>query len=386
MTILAWLLAGPAGLLTLAFTVEVLVGLRGSGGRTPDHPFDGAATIVVPAHDEAAGIAATVNTLRAAAGASANILVVADNCSDDTATLASAAGVEVIVRHDEHRRGKGFALAFARDHLAQDPPDVVAVVDADCELDGRSLRALLARGQEGPVQAVYLLRANPEAGAMVQASTFAFLIKNLVRQRGLARLSGRVHLTGTGMAFPWSLFATLPLATDDLVEDLSLGLHLSERGIYPALVSEATVWSAASAPSATLQQRERWEGGFLATSLGKGMPMLIAAMGKFDIRGVWAAVSLCIPPLALMMLIDLAVGALAAALYLFGASPYPAIFVGGSVVAAGTAVALAWLTIGRAFLTPAAALRIPLYLFWKLPLYLKLLRGKPTQWQRTDRG
>ena len=385
MTVLAWLLAAPVGFLTLAFTVEVLVGLRASR-RDPALPFDGAATIVVPAHDEAAGITATVEKLRAAAGASANILVVADNCSDGTALLASDAGADVIVRHDQERRGKGFALAFARDHLVQDPPDVVVVVDADCELDSRSLRALLARGRQGPAQAVYLLQANPKAGAMVQASTFAFMIRNLVRQRGLARLSGRVHLTGTGMAFLWPLFATLPLATDDLVEDLSLGLHLSGQGLYPTLVSDATVWSAASAPSATLQQRERWEGGFLATSLGQGVPMLAGALGKLDARGVWAAINLCIPPLALMILTDLAVGATTAALHLLGASPSPAIFVGGSVVAAGAAVSLAWMTVGRSFLTPAAALRIPLYLAWKLPLYLKLLRGKPAQWQRTDRG
>lgn len=385
MTGLAWLLAAPAGFLTLAFALEVLVGLRrGKPAVLPD--FEGSATIVVPAHDEAAGITATVRTLLRVAEGSVRILVVADNCRDDTASLAATAGADVIVRRDEGRRGKGFALAFARDHLASAPPQVVAVIDADCELDSRSLRALLARGQEGPVQAVYLLRSDPGAGAMVQASTFAFMIRNLVRQRGLARLSGRVHLTGTGMAFPWPLFATLPLATDNLVEDLGLGLHLSAQGRYPVLASDATVWSAASAPSATLQQRERWEGGFLATSLGQGVPMLATALGKLDLRGVWAALSLCIPPLALMILIDLAVGALAAVLYLFGASPLPALFVAGSVGAAGAAVTLAWLTAGRSFLTPAAAVRMPLYLLWKVPLYLKLLRGKPAQWLRTDRG
>ena len=47
---------------------------------------------------------------------------------------------------------------------------------------------------------------------MVQLSSFAFLVKNLVRQRGLQRIAGKVHLTGTGMALPWRLFDQADLA------------------------------------------------------------------------------------------------------------------------------------------------------------------------------
>lgn len=65
--------------------------------------------------------------------------MVADNCTDDTARLASAAGAEVIERHDALLRGKGYALDFGVRHLAQQPPDVVIVVDADCQVaEGQS--------------------------------------------------------------------------------------------------------------------------------------------------------------------------------------------------------------------------------------------------------
>ena len=70
----------------------------------------------------------------------------------------------------------------------------------------------------------------------MQISNFAFMIKNLVRQRGLERLAGRVHLTGSGMAFPWSTFAEANLGGANIVEDLALGIKLAEGGGGPMLV------------------------------------------------------------------------------------------------------------------------------------------------------
>ena len=80
--------------------------------------------------------------------------------SDDTAACVRAAGCEAIERHDLTARGKGYALAFGRDHLAAGaPPDAVVILDADCRLLPGSIEALareaLARG--APVQAVNLV-------------------------------------------------------------------------------------------------------------------------------------------------------------------------------------------------------------------------------------
>ena len=80
----------------------------------------------------------------------------------------------------------------------------------------------------------------------MQVSNFAFMIRNLVRQRGLQRLAGRVHLTGTGMAFPWTLFADADLGGGSIVEDLNLGMSLAANGHPPILVEGATVWSPAA--------------------------------------------------------------------------------------------------------------------------------------------
>src|SRR5690349_11757077 len=87
-----------------------------SGRRSPPGPvarqpfFD----IIVPAHNEQAVIAQTVQSLRAIEWPEhrRRIIVVADNCSDDTSKVAHQAGARVLERSHQTDRGKGFALAY----------------------------------------------------------------------------------------------------------------------------------------------------------------------------------------------------------------------------------------------------------------------------------
>ncbi|QNP43111.1 glycosyltransferase [Sphingomonas daechungensis] len=250
----------PFAVLTTVFALELFVGL-GSSSAAADKRSGASAVIVVPAHDEGLVIGETLRSLKAALGERMRLLVVADNCTDSTAEIGREAGVEVLERRNLDQRGKGFALAFAADHLRSDPPDVFAVMDADCCIDKASLQALVASASAGrPSQTINLLRPDRSAPPLVQLSTFAFLIKNLVRQRGLQRMAGRVHLTGTGMAMPFSLFDASSHVRSSVVEDLALGLELSDAGHPPVLVTNAFVWSGGSTERGTLTQRRRWEG------------------------------------------------------------------------------------------------------------------------------
>ena len=385
-TIVAVALAAPLAILTAAFAIEVIAGLREM--RALPVPDAGARTVIVmPANDEAAVITRTLTLLAAELPDGFHVLVVADNCTDNTADLAQQAGAEVLRRHDPMRRGKGFALAHARDYLAaqDDACDVVVVLDADCTIDRPSLATLAAVARNHPAQASYLMQPERDAAPMVQVSNFAFVIKNLVRQRGLSRLAGRVNLTGTGMAFPWSVFRDAALATADIVEDLALGLDLARRGLLPRFAAEATVWSAASSAEGTLRQRTRWEGGFLATSRTRALPAIAAGLRARDPRGIWAGLSLAVPPLTLLLLLDGIGLLLLGLLALAGASPLPAALLGAALAIALAGLAVAWVRVGRPFLSAGAAARLPLYVLWKIPLYLRLATSRPTGWLRAGR-
>lgn len=381
MTALAAILLAPFAVLTVFFAVEVLAGLPARS--TAHRRLSGASAVVaIPAHDEELVIGETVGRLTEALGDGMRVLVIADNCRDATADRARASRIEVIERNDPRLRGKGHALAFAVDHLAADPPGVLVVLDADCSIDTASLRALVenAAATGRPSQAINLLKPDRDASPLVQLSTFAFMMKNLVRQRGLQRLARRVHLTGTGMAMPFELFQASAHVRSSIVEDLALGLELAEQGRAPQLVTDAFVWSGSSTEQGTLIQRRRWEGGFLATAARYGPQTLL--------RGnVLAALDLMVPPLALFAALNVAALAVVAVLTLaFQADWWPVIIQSGFLALAGLAVFAAWLREGRRFVSLGVLARVPLYVLWKIPLYLGLARrGAPAEWLRTGR-
>jgi cellulose synthase/poly-beta-1,6-N-acetylglucosamine synthase-like glycosyltransferase len=375
----------PVMVVTGFFAIEVLLGLRPA--RTAADACDARAAIVIPAHNEAKIIGETVRSTLAAANG-ALVLVVADNCTDETLQEAERAGAAVLVRNNDELRGKGFALAAARDRLRDDPPDVAVILDADSTLDRRSLRALVAAASASmrPGQAIYLFRPEPEAPPLVQLSSFAFMIKNLVRQRGLQRLAGRAHLTGTGMAFPWPLFEQSDLGGSNIVEDLVIGLELADRGAAPMLVEEATVWSAAASAGETLVQRSRWEGGYLQTALRTAPSLMMRSLKRGDVAGICAALDLSIPPLALLVVLNAGLLAVALAAHALGGALWPAIVQLAVGAVAFLALFVAWLNEGRPFASGSTLLRLPFYILWKLPMYLRFVRhGAPKQWVRTGR-
>ena len=189
------------------------------------------------------------------------------------------------------------------------------------------------------------------------------------------------------MAMPFGLFQASAHVRSSIVEDLALGLELAEQGRPPQLVTDAFVWSASSTEQGTLIQRRRWEGGFLATAARYGPKALANGLGRGNMRSMLASLDLLVPPLALFAALNIAALALAAVLTLvFGAAWWPIIVHVLLLTGAGFAVLAAWVCEGRPFVSLGVLARLPLYVLWKLPMYLGLARrGAPGEWLRTGR-
>lgn len=388
LSVISWIIAILVCVPLAVFAYELLAGLWPSrGGGTADQEYD--TVILIPAHDEAGGIAATLAPLCDGSHGDLRVVVIADNCTDNTAELARLAGAEVIERHDKDRRGKGYALAFGRDHLAAQAkqPDAVIVLDADCRLGDGSIEALAdaAVRRNAPAQAVNLIDGDLTASPMVQVGSLAMVVKNLYRSRGMQRLGGAALLTGTGMAFPWPLFAKADLATGSIVEDLALGIELTQGGHPPRLVGQANVRSAPADMQDALAQRTRWEHGFLQTLKSHALPTLAGGLKRASLSEMLLGLHLMVPPLALLLILAGLVLAALFVLAFFGASVLPAVILGGLLLLVLALVFIAWLAGGRAHLSGGALLRIPFYLLWKIPLYLGFLRKPEASWKRTPR-
>lgn len=345
--------------------------------------------VLMPAHNEAETIEATLTDLMASLDEGMTVWVVADNCTDDTARRAAELGANVIVRSDTERHGKGYAIECGVEAMSASPPEVVVIVDADCRIDPFSLRRIadIAHDKGRPAQAVYTMRPASDS-LLSRVGAFAFAVRNVVRPMGMKRLGFPVHLAGTAMAFPYPLLRAFRGLDNHLVEDLYLGIELSLGGRAPILVEEARVESVLPThQSAALAQRQRWEGGSLKVMKTHLLKVLreMLRYGRPSLLGL--ALDLTIPPLALFSLLISMNGAFALWLALKAERLFPFALSMIPAFALMAAVVSAYRAVGGAYLSAAELVRVPLYVLWKIPLYLGLMiRGAPRRWRRTERG
>ena len=346
--------------------------------------------VLVPAHNESTHVLPTIGCLRGELGPRDRLVVIADNCTDDTAALARAAGAEVVERSDATRRGKGYALAFGVDHLRRDPPAVVLVVDADCVVSEGAVAAIAGACMRSgrPVQMLDLMSAGADAGLKLRVLEFAMVMKNLVRPLGSFRLGRACHLMGTGMALPWSLISTAQLATGHIAEDMKLGVELTKAGFAPQFMTQARVTSAFVQDVGMARiQKSRWEHGHLATLLEELPGLVRAAIARRDPALAVLAMDLMIPPIAFyFLLVGGLVATTACAAWQWPVFRAAAGVAVGGALAFALAVGLAWFRFGRQLLSARELLGLPLYALWKVPVYVAFFVGRRSGWTRTKRG
>ena len=387
LVILAVLLAIPIAVLCLEIVASVI---RPQVPTHSDRDPRRRLAVLVPAHNESASITPTLEDIKLQLSPSDLLLVVADNCTDDTAAVARVSGAHVVERQDAERIGKGYALDWGLRHLETDPPDVVVVIDADCRLSEGSIASLTgACSMSGrPVQALYLMTAPARSGISKQIAAFAWRVKNWVRPLGLSGLGLPCQMMGTGMAFPWPVIRAADVANGWIVEDLKLGLDLAAAGHPPLFCPSARVTSqfAASARGADIQ-RSRWEHGHIRTILKLAPRMLYMAIARANFSLLVLTLDLVVPPLSLLAMLLILTCAITAAAASLGFGLTALIISSACLFCSATTVGLAWNKYGREVLPARAVLSVPLYVLAKLGLYGQVLFGKmTTQWVRADRA
>lgn len=392
MTSLAVLLEVIAAVLlapTLAGTLYLAVlTLAGSlpARRRNAAALPGRLAIVVPAHNEAAGIRRSVDNLLAIAQADGNteVVVVADNCSDATAAIARSAGVRVLERHDPARRGKGYALDHAFTALAQEDHVGYIVIDAD-SIAATTLLAGIRRhfGAGALALQVRYTVLNGAAAPRTRLAEIALAAFNVLRPRGRDRLGLSAGILGNGFALRREVLQRIPYTASSVVEDLEYHLRLVAAGIRVAFADDCEVrGEMPTGEQGNRVQRARWEGGRLRMLVEHG-PALAGAV----LRGRWRffepLADLLLPPLAYHVMLLLAALALLAPL----ASPLAIVAAASlGIVVLHTLVAMRVARLPWSRLWSLA--RVPLYLLWKLRMLATTLAGaaRGSAWIRTDRS
>ncbi len=358
--------------------------------RLPNTHQDCEVWIVIPAHNESAGIAATIQTLNQTLAPNESVLIVADNCTDNTAAVAREYPCVVIERENPANRGKGFALQFAVQYLEQHhSPSVIVVLDADCRVEDNTVTAIsqLALQKNRPVQALNLCEAAEESASLHINSELGFRFKNLIRPLGLSRLGMPCHLMGTGMAIPWNLLDQVNILGNDLTEDMQLGLELAKTRHPAYFYPEVKVLSDLPQQEAGfISQRTRWEQGHLRTSLTQIPVLLTESLKQRRLDLFVLAMDLTVPPFSLLMMLWLSAFVTTLLLAVLGATFIPSLLLGLTGAITGFTLLCGWFKFCRKQIPLRAMFSLPFYMVRKIPIYFSFLFKKGERnWVRTDR-
>lgn len=391
LTFAAVVILAPVGI----FFAEVMAAVAlfdraNSAGLNTRSPSGERVAVMIPAHNEGMNLLPTIADVKRQTISIDTLLVIADNCTDDTAHIASAQGAQVVERHDPARRGKGYALDFGLQHLESSPPKIVVMIDADCRLANNAIEELVKTcvAARRPIQALYLMTAPADMRNDYRVAEFAWRVKNWLRPSGLSALRLPCQLMGTGMAFPFDVVRGINLASGSIVEDLKLGLDLTANGYPPVFCPSAVVTSEfAYSSRAARTQRERWEGGHIGMIVSTVPGLFLRSVADRNWRLLALTLDLTVPPLSLLALLVLGMVSLAGLSSLFGSSLTALMISTFNIILFGLATFVAWLKCGRDLVRiSAAALELPRYLIGKAKLYrAKLFKRTDAQWIRTDR-
>jgi Glycosyltransferase like family 2 len=342
--------------------------------------------VLVPAHNEQDGIRATLQSLHNCSypASAKRVVVIADNCSDETARCAKEAMVEVWERTDDAKRGKGFALSWGLGRLSAEGQDCDAIVmlDADCLASPNMLAAIDHRLRLGAnaVQVNYLA-GNPEASSAAAIRFAGLALMNTVRFMGKQRLGLSCGLVGSGMAFTSKLLAREPWTATGLTEDGEYHMRLVMAGERVSFAPEAWI----SSPMPTRRgstSEERWEQGKLQLIRRWSPQLLRAGLARRDVAQLHAGLECLVPPQSLI-----AVGSVVSASV-------------GACLGSRRLVWLSTLTIVAQFFFVLAGLRLvrapshvyralltaPALMAGKVALYARLVQGRgPKTWVRAER-
>jgi cellulose synthase/poly-beta-1,6-N-acetylglucosamine synthase-like glycosyltransferase len=400
--LLAYLPATLAGLYMLVLTVAAilnpkrkLIDGRFEGDRIPTSRF----IILIPAHNEELLLGEVLRKLKALTYPSTHyeVVVIADNCQDQTAEVARSQGATALVRHDLEKRGKGQALNWSILSSLKSwsrPWDSLVIMDADSVLNDDFLwfmDELLLNGHQA-MQGYYGVQ-NPGESWRTALMTVALAAFHFLRPLGRDKLGLPCGLKGNGMCFSRALVERFGYPATSVVEDIELALIYLNNGIGVKFAAGAHVFGQmATTTQQADSQRKRWEGGRLPLLKDWALPLWKEGLKEHNIAKLDGAIDLFIPPLSLLALPTLAgwmlsllvafihtsllswITCLMWSITLFSLVVY--ILVGLALVRAPLSV---WLRLTAA----------PLFLFWKIAVYVRmaLAGGKkaPEEWVRTSR-
>jgi cellulose synthase/poly-beta-1,6-N-acetylglucosamine synthase-like glycosyltransferase/peptidoglycan/xylan/chitin deacetylase (PgdA/CDA1 family) len=226
---------------------------------TRDTSFHPSVSVVVPAFNEAAGIAATVRSIvDTDYPGDLEVIVVDDGSTDGTATIAADLQLPGLSVYRQPNAGKAAALNTGIDSSRH---DILVLVDGDTVFVPSTLRRLVAPFVDPTVGAVSgNTKVGNLRGVLGRWQHLEYVIGFNIDRRMFDVLKCMPTVPGAIGAFRWELLAGVGgVSEDTLAEDTDLTMSICRTGWRVVYEETAQAWT--EAPSSLRQlwrQRYRW--------------------------------------------------------------------------------------------------------------------------------
>ncbi len=262
---LRWILL-VVGALVLARLVLMVAAARRTARRrrAPDwswgDPVDWPVSVIVPAYNEAANIAATVRSI-VANDHPLEVVVVDDGSSDDTVAIVESLGFAEVRVLRQANAGKAVALNTG---IRAARHDLVIMIDGDTIFEADTVRRLVQPFADPSVGAVAgnVKIANRD-DLIGRLQHVEYVVGFNIDRRVQDTLGSIATIPGAAGAFRRrALLDVGSLSTDTLAEDTDLTIALGRAGWRVVFEDTARAWTEAPATIAQLwRQRFRWSYG-----------------------------------------------------------------------------------------------------------------------------
>ena len=218
--------------------------------------------MLIFAHNEASVIGDTVDNVVQTLGGDDQLIIIADNCTDDTVKLAKDTGAHVYARTRRSSSSKGQALAWFLSNYQDilQSFDFLLVLDADTQIAPNYLDIIRENiPEKGEAFQCFIFPQYDDQSPIGNLAALSYLLDQSISDRIRTMLGWPVRLRGTGMLITPDVLFEIRNKLDTSVEDIALSLLITAAGIHIGRIDQAVVYDPVPDSSdAASRQRARW--------------------------------------------------------------------------------------------------------------------------------
>lgn len=199
-----------------------------------------------------------------------DIIVIADNCDDDTAEVARRAGAIVYERFNKNEVGKGYVLKFVFEKILseRDVYDAFCVFDADNLVEKdffAHMNFALSKGAQ--LAQGYRDMKNPSDNWIAGGHSIFYWMENRFFDYARDEMGLSAIINGTGFMVTSDYIRRYGYDVHTVTEDVELTVQSVINGERVAWVPQAKVYDEQPVTlSQSMAQRSRWVSGFIQNS------------------------------------------------------------------------------------------------------------------------